>query len=176
MSAHIVDHSTIDQILTFTGIFDDSKDLSELGQKLVNLNTEVISWRRSHYIKPEVYEFCPVVITEGQALKAMKTYLYQCAEGEFPTNPLFIRLGQICNDLNGKNLARSSQVELWDVFTVGEKLLFPDGERCFHIDSHRTFDDRYGGDVIPVNGPDVRLGYRWLSPGEMADAGLRKTV
>lgn len=88
MSSWIVAYKTIDRILSHRHFVNiDPKDLTEMGQDMLDLNTnatnarydvKVDKKRQKDYIKE--YKFHRVRFNEAQSLKSLACFLYQCSE------------------------------------------------------------------------------------------------
>ena len=111
MSSFIVENKTINRVLSYLhshpdvlgsilmDIFrelgfslDSSKGLTGLGTAMMTLNALAVSQRYDEPINMKAinnYEFKFEECSEIQALKSLRCWLYQCAEGNVPERPLY---------------------------------------------------------------------------------------
>src|SRR4051794_16024017 len=109
MSAFLVEERTINKILTQLDAtirqsewfkekvaieldvdFGDADWQKELGQRMLDLNQLSLSQRYGDTKKELIYKFQTAHCSPIQAYKALRCWLYQCAEGDIPeTSKLF---------------------------------------------------------------------------------------
>jgi hypothetical protein len=118
MSAFIVDGKTIDRIVSF--LLDNVREFNgigisytsqvpwaqgvgtQIGQQLYRLNTDAVNsrYREGEESPGTRYHYTAVGrLSDIQAYKSIKCFLYQCSEGDVPERPLFIELSKVHGDL-----------------------------------------------------------------------------
>jgi hypothetical protein len=105
MSAFIVTHKTIDAVISAILAANNQygerwplevgplsvsrRDLTKLGQALLDMNIAAVDCRYREKNDAEVYQYRPTHFERIVALKQLHCFLYQCSEGDVPELPLF---------------------------------------------------------------------------------------
>ena len=108
MSAFVVDHKTIDRILSFlffnskstyfSNDYADEKKLTETGRKLLKMNIKAVNYRydeKRNFDYAERYDAKISPVSVLQALKSLQCLLYQCSEGKIPRMKLYKEFREI---------------------------------------------------------------------------------
>lgn len=101
MSSYIVDDKTINRILSKYCKDRPIKACDELGKKMIRMNIEATNQRYPEHPyltekqdKERInnYKFIYQEVTDLQALKSLRCYLYQCGEGNIDKRKLYKEL------------------------------------------------------------------------------------
>jgi len=112
MSAYVVEHKTINKVITFLDNdqnmrsylhhqlkidLDSHEKALDFGRKLLALNIQAVNERYdgSQSVIPNGYEFHYELTDQIGAYKALQCLIYQCSEGDVPKTNLYKMLEDI---------------------------------------------------------------------------------
>lgn len=109
MSAYMVEDVTINRIVSYImnqemrgmpmglGLVGPShEELQDLGTRMWKLNSRALQERyRDATTDPRFYQFRFELVSRVQAYKSLQCWLYQCAEGGVPSDPLYKTMTEV---------------------------------------------------------------------------------
>lgn len=107
MSSFVVEDQTINRIVSYLWRDRDNEHIKRqltlatpaaLGEELYRLNLAAVEDRYGDYAAGTMcdlaYRYRPAAATKIEVIKALSCWLYQCAEGDVPSHPLYQLMDQ----------------------------------------------------------------------------------